>query len=164
MCVSVGIDQRVEQRVSCDWNQCGISIQSWRRSVGQETIQGEGHPAADECGKDEGECVNPTACVCACRRERVSLEGDLVRVAKYDPADTSVELQHQSQGQQEAAAQGRQVHSGQRAKNAAGFSIVQAIPSHGRQGTLKTGKSPADGQSAACLRVCAAGSVGQSVM
>ncbi len=164
MCVSVGIDQRVQQRVSCDWNQCGVSIQSWRRSVGQETIQGEGHPAAGECGEDEGECVNPPVRVCARRRERVSLEGDLVRVAKYNLADTSVELQHQSQGQQEAAAQGRQVHSGQRAKNAARFSIVQAIPAHGRKSTLKTGKSPTDGESAACLCVCAAGSVGQSAM
>lgn len=164
MCVSVGIDQRVQQRVSCDRNQCGVSIQSRRRSVGQKTIQGEGHPAAGECGENEGEGVNPTTSVRASGRERVPLEGDLVRVPKYDAADAGVQLQHQSQGQQKAAAQGREVHSGQRAKHAAGFSVMQAVPAQGRQCALKTRNSPANGQSAECLRVRAVGPVSQRAM
>lgn len=94
VCVSVGVDQRVQQRVSSDRNQRGVSVESRRRPVGQKPVQGEGHPAAGERGEDERERVHPAARVCASGRECVPLEGDLMRVAKHDAADSGVQLQH----------------------------------------------------------------------
>lgn len=138
LCVPVGVDDGVDHGVVGGWQQGGVGVHRGILPLANQAVDGKGKPAGPECPQDDGQSGDALFRGHVMRRgEEMLLEGNLVGVAAHDLADLEVERQHEDKDGEEGGGQERDVAPGQRADDAAGGRLVQAVPAQHRQQAQK---------------------------